>query len=156
MDKLPKFNFDFRLNSTEKNFFTSLLNLIFRNNSENACLVTHFLTNQMQLTFYNSIKKIEIRFGKFLVNLGPEKTTTANYQIIHQIQLIKPDNSKPFKAEPGGPKRPLVPGFTVTLISRCFIGTVKHIDYMARFTRFRLELRLVRGTQTRKRMKKRA
>ena len=32
----------------------------------------------------------------------------------------------------GGPKRPLVPGFLVTLISRCFIGTVKHI---ARSTR---------------------
>ena len=30
----------------------------------------HFLTNQMQIKF-NSMKKIEIRFGKFLVNLGP-------------------------------------------------------------------------------------
>ena len=53
-----------------KSYFTSLLNLIFRNNSENACLVIHFLTNQMQIKF-NSIKKIEIRFCKFLVNTGP-------------------------------------------------------------------------------------
>ena len=39
-----------------KSFFTSLLNLIFRNNSENACLVIHLLTNQMQIKL-NSIKK---------------------------------------------------------------------------------------------------
>ena len=72
MDKLPKLNFDFRLNSTEKVlFFASSLNLIFRNNSENACLVIHFLTNQMQIKF-NSKKKIEIRFGKFLVNSGSQ------------------------------------------------------------------------------------
>ena len=32
----------------------------------------------------------------------------------------------------GGPKRPLVPGFPVTLISRCFIGAVKD---MAKLTR---------------------
>ena len=76
MDKLPQLNFDFRLNSTEKvfflprkSFFTSLLNLIFHNNSENACLVIHVLTNQMQIKL-NSLKKNKIRFGKFFVNLG--------------------------------------------------------------------------------------
>ena len=55
-----------------KSFFTSLLNLIFRNNFERmpACLVIHFLTNQMQIKL-NSMKKIETRFCKFLVNLGP-------------------------------------------------------------------------------------
>ena len=52
VDKLPKLNFDFRLNSTyEVVFFIFLLNLIFRINSENACLVIHFFTNQMQIKF---------------------------------------------------------------------------------------------------------
>ena len=44
------------LNSTEKVFFTSLLNLIFRNTSENACLAIHFLTNQMQINFNSKNK----------------------------------------------------------------------------------------------------
>ena len=43
----------------------------------------------------------------------------------------------------GGPKRPLVPGFPVTLKSRCFIGTVKHMARLRNTLRF--ELRLVRG-----------
>ena len=38
---------------------------------------------------------------------------------------------KPFKTT-GEPERPLVLGFPATLISRCFIGTAKH---MARLTR---------------------
>ena len=38
-------------------FFTSLLNLIFRNNTENACLAIHFLTTQMQIKFNSKRKK---------------------------------------------------------------------------------------------------
>ena len=37
----------------------------------------------------------------------------------------------PLKAT-GGPKRPLVPGFPVTLLSRCFIGTVTHMTRLTR------------------------
>ena len=32
----------------------------------------------------------------------------------------------------GGPKRPVVPGFPVTLVSRCFIGTVESITRLTR------------------------
>ena len=54
--KLPKLNFDFRLSS---NFFTSLLNLILRNHSENAWLVIRFFTNQMQTKFNSKNKRID-------------------------------------------------------------------------------------------------
>ena len=47
--KLPKLNFSFRLNSTKVFFY--LLNLIIRNNFENACSMIHFSTNQMQIQF---------------------------------------------------------------------------------------------------------
>ena len=51
VDKLPKLNLDFRLNSAEKVFFYFFADLIFRDNSENTCLMIHFLTNQMQIKF---------------------------------------------------------------------------------------------------------
>ena len=43
----------------------------------------------------------------------------------------------------GGPKQPLVPGFPATLVSRCFIGTVKNMDML--INTMYLELQLVRG-----------
>ena len=52
-----------------------------------ACLVIYFLTIQMRIKFNSLKNKIETRFGKFLVNLGPN----MYYQIkkLHSIFEIE-------------------------------------------------------------------
>ena len=66
----PQIKLRFSTKFDRESLFFFFVEIDFRSNSEDACSAIHFLTNQMQL---NSIrkKKMEIRFGKFLVNSGP-------------------------------------------------------------------------------------